>query len=50
MFTVNEKVSNLWQDLFKSDTALYQAFLSLNVDIEITKDCVKIYPELRKVS
>ena len=35
MFTVNKKVSNMWQDLFKFDAALYQAFLSLSVNIGI---------------
>ena len=35
MFTVNKKVSSLWQNQFKFDTALYQAFLSLNVNIGI---------------
>ena len=29
------KVSNLCEDLFRFDTALYQAFLSLNVNIGI---------------
>ena len=50
MFTVNKKVSNLWQDLFKFDRALQQAFFSLNVNIGIINDWVKICPELRKVS
>ena len=35
MFTVNKKVSKLWQGLLKFDTALYQAFLSLIVNIGI---------------
>ena len=35
MFTVNKKVFNLWLDLLKPETVLYQAFLSLNVNIGI---------------
>ena len=33
---VNKKVSNLYQ--LKIDTALYQAFVSLNLDTEIIQD------------
>ena len=43
---VNKKVSNLYQ--LKIDTALYQAFVSLNLDTEIIQDQAKICPELCK--
>ena len=38
MFTVNKKVSNLWWDLFRFDTALYQAFLSLIYNFRFGQD------------
>ena len=46
--TIN--VSNLCEDLFRFDTALYQAFVSLNVNIGIIWNWIKFCPKLRKVS
>ena len=38
MLKVKKKVTNLWQDQIKLETALYQVFLSLNINIGIIWD------------